>query len=702
MPASGIVIQLHRFFRRTYGLRRRIGLTAEQTSWVARLRGAVRLLVKQGEYATQDPASTTLPLAEVDVLLYCPVAPAGLTIQATQITRIFDKHGISYQLTYYVPPEWPDHPLAEHWVPRARIARPRLMIFMERVDTSLPFFHDTPRVMYTNLDWLKEKDFPWARQYMQVVLHPVDYRLDFIRESFVNARTHLVKWPPVSCIESVNDREMQHSNDDAVINVLYVGNDYDEDSRKHPREVVGAVLSCCNPRLRFSLKFRSALPARIERRLRACDKVEYLSTEILSDEAIEDLYRNADINLIPNASEGNGLSIIEAAAKGVVPAVLDGYPMKTVVDETCGYLLACEELGQKREGTEYRVTEKSLQEFLNGITLEGLKIRRRGLGELQTDLRERTRNLESTLVGLANSQRLPAATPPTAATVAEARRRYWKDPKLVDVYLSTYRRADNLAETLPRLMQACAASPYEHRVTILVDALDNDTYAILKDYVGQIDIVATTAQRGLPFLFNMLHDHQHNQALRTERHPDFINYIQDDCLIQAPEIFFETLVNCYLCFNAYEPIGYVSGYYTRVHPGFEKTRFQNLTAILSDSIDGKHFLAPTHVFDRVGKLTWYFEDGMRRGNPGPLRGSHFDLWQWDESPNATSKQGLVNVVLPGLCTHTADHPDQSTWANDTTDEYIETRIGQGRVYQTRRNRVEVSHDEFFTAPGNKD
>lgn len=701
MPASGTIRQVHRLFRRTYGLRRRMGLTAEQAPWVARVRAAARVLAKQREYAADNPAVTTLPPAEVDVLLYCPVAPAGLTIQATQITRIFERHGISYQLTYYVTPEWADHPLAAHWVPRSRIARPRLMIFMERVDTSLPFFHDTPRVMYTNLDWLKEKDFAWARQYMQVVLHPVDYRLDFIRESFANARTHLLKWPPVSRIEPIAEPETQRLAAGGSINILYVGNDYDPDSRKHPREVVAAVLGCRNPRLRFSLKFRSPLPARIERQLRAAEQVEYLSTELLSDEAMEALYRQADINLIPNASEGNGLSIIEAAAKGVVPAVLDGDPMKTVVDKTCGYLIPCEELGPKREGIEYRVREEALRAFLDDITLDGILARRTGLVALQADLVAREQHLEEALVGLANSQRLPAAAPPPPAVVAEARRQYWKATTLIDVYLSTYQRADHLARSLPALMQACEASPYAHRITVLVDELDEPTYAVLRDYIGRIDIVATTAQRGLPFLFNMLHDHQHNQSLRTERRPDFINYIQDDCLIQHPETFFETLVGCHAHFDAAEPVGYVSGYYTRVHPGFDKTRYRDLTAVRSDSIDGKHFLAPTSVLERVGKLTWYFDDGMRRGNPGPKRGSHFDLWQWDESPNSTSKQGLVNVILPGLCTHIADRPEHSTWDNDTTDARVDARIAEGRVYRTRRGQVELSREEFFSPPAKR-
>lgn len=683
----------------TAPFRKRFGLTADKANWVAQLKSIARIVTKQRQYGNADATVSPLPPVQVDVLIYCPVAVAGLTVQATQIARIFDKHGITYQLTYYLPPEWAEHPLADRWTHPSSILRPGLMLFMERIDWTLPFFHDTPRVMYINLDWLHSEEFPWARQYMQVVLHPVDYRLDFIRESFANARTHLLKWPPVSRIELIEEQESSPQQHEArFINVLYVGNDYDSGSRKHPREVVAAVLGCRNPRLRFWLKFCSPLPARIERQLRAADQVEYLSTELLSDEAMEALYRQADINLIPNASEGNGLSILEAAAKGVVPAVLDGYPMKTVIDETCGYLISCEELGPKREGIEYRVREEALSAFLNDITLGGILTRRRGLKALQADLVAREQHLEDTLVSLANSQRLPAAAPPPAEVVAEARRQYWKATTLIDVYLSTYQRADHLARSLPALMQACEASPYEHRVTVLVDALDEATYALLRDYVGRIDIMATSTQRGLPFLFNMLHDHQHNQSLRTERRPDFINYIQDDCLIQHPETFFKTLVGCHAHFDAAEPLGYVSGYYTRVHPGFKKARYSNLTAVLSDSIDGKQFLAPARVFERVGKLSWYFNDGKPRGNPGPQRGSHFDLWQWDESPCATAKQGLTNVILPGLCTHLADHPGDSTWGNDTTETYVDKRIAEGRIYRTRRARVSVAADEFFTPP----
>lgn len=701
MAGRGILWRLHVMLRRTYRLRQRLRLTAGQTRWVSRFRGMARVAVKGAGYGPQALPAHAVGVSEVDVLLYCPVAPAGLTVQATQVARIFAKHGISFQLTYYVPPEWPEHPLAQYWVPKSRIARPGLMIFMERVDISLPFFHETPRVMYTNLDWLKAQDFPWARQYMEVVLHPVEYRLDFIRESFVNARTHLLKWPPVSRIEAISEEETLRLESRGVINILYVGNDYDSASRKHPREVVSAILGTRNSQLRFWLKFRSSLPALVERRLRAAPQVEYLNTELVSDQEMEELYQKADINLIPNASEGNGLSIIEAAAKGVVPAVLDGYPMKTVIDDSCGYLIPCIELGPKCEGIEYRVHEKTLEAFLDDITLEGISKRRFGLQALQAELIGRESNLEATLLGLANSQRLPGATPPSPRVIEEARRRYWKEPSLIDVYVSTFQRAHHLAYTLPALMQACDASPYEHRVTVLVDALDEATYAVLQAYVGKVNVIATTSQRGLPFLFNMLHDHHQNQAARTERRPDFVNYIQDDCLIQHPESFFETLVECYAHFDAGQPVGYVSGYYTRVHPGFEKTQYQSLTAVLSDSIDGKQFLAPTRVLERVGKLTWYFKDGMRRGNPGPSRGSHFDLWQWDESPYSTTKQGLVNVILPGLCTHIADRPEQSTWDNDTTDNRVDARIHEGRVYRTRKGDVQVSQEEFFTPPAEK-
>jgi len=685
---------------------RHVGLSAENSPRVKRIKDATLVLLGRREYSghggskgssvTSASNYSELPEIQVDVLLYCPVAPAGLTTQATQITRIFDKYGISYQLTYFRKPEWPEHPLAQKWVPRSAIARSGLMIFMERVDTGIRYFHDTPKVMYTNLDWLKEQEFCWARQYMQVILHPVDYRLDFIRASFTNARTHLLKWPPVGSLEAVPlDRE-QRLQSDGDIHVLYVGNDYDSVSRKHPREVVDAILNCGNPRLRFWLKFRSSLPAAVEKRLLSSSNVERLFTTLISDQEMEDIYRSVDINLIPNASEGNGLSIIEALAKGVVPAVLDGYPMKTVIDQTCGYLIPCQEVGRKRQGLEYRTSADDLRSFLESITHDGLLSRQEGLKRMQASLTEREQILEETFLGLVNSQKLPTANPPAPDVVRGSRHRFWKSPKLIDVYLSTYQRPHLLQQSLAALLAACDQSPYEHRITVLADSLDGKTYSILGQYVGKIDIVSTTTRRGLPFLFNMLHDHQHNQSMRTERHPDFINYIQDDCLVRDPSTFFSTLVNCYQHFDAQEPVGYVSGYYTPVHPGFEKTELDGLTVVRSDSIDGKHFFGTPRTLERVGKLTWYFDDGMARGNPGPTRGSHFDLWQWSESPASTSKQGLVNLLIPGLCAHLADKPEESTWSNDTTSQRVKERITEGRVYRTRLGGgVQLAPEEFF-------
>lgn len=681
------------FLNATLPVRERLGLTPAQSRLIRWLRRRITDIRRQREFRQVQQQYRNTQSGAVDVLLYCPVAPAGLTVQGAQLVDIFERHGISFQLTYHVAPKLPDHPLARHWVPREQTSPARMILFMERADPKLPYFHDAFKVMYVNLDWLKPLDFAWGRQYMDVVLHPVDYRLDFVRESFRNARVHLLKWPAMCAVEPLPEEPPASGNDD-YIDVLYVGNDADAKSRKHPFELIEAILACRNPRVRFWLKFRSPLPVHLDLRLRHASNVAYLKAGFLSDEEMEALYRQVDVNVIPNASEGNGLSILEAAAKGVVPAVLDGYPMKTVVDDTSGFLIPCREIGPKRECVEYQTTSEELGTFFENLSDEEVRARGPGLRRLQEDLVERRDRMERTVLGLLHSQKLPAAAPPAGEQVKRSREALLKPVDLIDVYMTTCRRPDFLRETLPVLIDACAQSPYEHRITVMADHLDADTWDVLDAFKGRVNVVASSAKLGLPFMYNQLHDYHRNLCMRTERRPDYVCYIQDDCLIQDPASFFSTLVECREYFDAYEAVGYVSGYYTEVHPGFEKAALNSTTVVRSDSIDGKQFLAPRRLFERIGKLSWYFDDGMPRGNPGPVRGSHFDLWQWKEAPNATSKLGLTNLIIPGLCSHLAARETESTWFNATTAERVAERVAEGRVYDTRGARLQLKEEDF--------
>jgi hypothetical protein len=201
-------------------------------------------------------------------------------------------------------------------------------------------------------------------------------------------------------------------------------------------------------------------------------------------------------------------------------------------------------------------------------------------------------------------------------------------------------------------------------------------------------VLWTKNQQGLPYVWNSLNNLLRNTINRTELSPDYVCYIQDDCYISDPLIYFDAMVGVAADAMA-GYLGFVSGYYTEVHPGFADFDWRGHRVIASDSIDGKNFMASPEVLNSTGGLTWWFNDGTRRGNPGPVRGSHFDLWQWKEAPNSLMQQSRISLVLPDLCQHIAGRAEESTWNNDTTDDAVKRRIEARKIYETRNSAQDL-------------
>jgi len=276
------------------------------------------------------------------------------------------------------------------------------------------------------------------------------------------------------------------------------------------------------------------------------------------------------------------------------------------------------------------------------------------------------------------------------------------DRLLIDVYMTTYRRPDVFAASLRRLLEACAASPFDHRITVIADDIDEETLKTVAPHIGQINLLSSCQQLGMPFGYNLMLQHSDLVAGRTERACDYLCYFSDDCLIEFPGDFFDILVKTHREVLPAHQAGYVSGFYCPLHPGFETRRHRHYTVVLSDSVDGKNFMAPPATLRSVGTVTWRLADGQRRGNPGPgRRGSEVDIWQWRDSPTSLQRQGRVNLIVPGLCSHAATRPEQSTWNNVTTPEFIAERIRQGRYYRTRETEPRLTADQFYRGAGRR-
>ncbi len=638
-----------------------------------------------------------------DVLIWCPISVSGLTTQLSQLTAILKKIGCSYKISYHIDPSV-DHPECAHWIDSSRINRPKVVFFMERY---VPFergFEEAIHVFYVNLDWLKPEAVSVARVYADLIICPVKHRFDELVSTFDNSKVIQLPWPTAATIDMSRARADLEDLQIKPIRVLYVGNDYNERSRKSPFATIKAILACRRTDLVFDLKFRSALPENVKKALAKRPNVDRVIDHPISAGEVEALYEVADVNLIPNECEGNGLSIIEAFAKGVVPAVLDGYPMKDVVTESTGYFIECEEIGSKEWATAYETTSSAISRFLSRLDPDEVRRRKGNIVALENELRQRQTELEAVVQGVLASAGLgdmdkhtdegigpvPHAFSDEALSPVDLKSllskpsfRIFRDPELIDVHLTTSRRADVLAPTIERLLQAISASPFQHRISVNIDDIDPATAKVIERFKDQFQqLTWTGVQMGLPYHWNSIIDQSQAMTARSEKRPDFICYLQDDCAIERPETYFTEMVEAAELLNP-ASLGMVSGYHSSVHKGFGRLSVAGKDYILSDSVDGKNFLVRPKVLYSIGKLPWWFPDGVRRGNPGPVHGSHFDLWQWKESPNCLMRQGRVNIIIPGLCEHSAAASELSTWSNNTTDEAISKRLSSGKIYVTR-------------------
>jgi len=634
-----------------------------------------------------------------DVLLYAPISNSGLTTQAKQLGSFFKTLGISFRITYYVEPKINCF-LNKHLVQENDIGHPRLILLLERYpkfELKGSNWEKAPKIAYINLDWLRENEVIQGKLWTDHIIFPNEHKNDMIREMFPKAKFQVLKWPSS---RKINFRQ-RSIKDNEPINILYVGNDYDEKSRKSPFQLVDAILENKNEKLKFHLKFRKPLPEDIKQMLSDCPSSIELFEGYVSDFQMKELYEKAHINLIPNQCEGNGLSIIESIAEGVIPAALDGYPMKYNIDESFGYLIDCSEIEPKVHANQYEVSKDSILKFFNSISTKSINEKLKKLFSEQFKAADREKGFYNELKNILFDYNIISVN-----RLQDINRRICNlsSRKNIDVFLTTSRRPHLFQQTIKNLVKASDHYQLgEIRLTVIVDNNDKETFKILADYIEQVNIITSNDVKGLPFSFNLLLAYEKIMAERTEKFCDYICYIQDDCLINYPEVFFETMVDVRENALHEGDIGYVSAFYTPIHPGFEIREYNDYHILLSDSLDGKNIFGHRNLFHKVDRLSWYFPNGERRGNPGPVRGSHFDLWQWKESKNATSRQGLVNVIIPGLCSNISEPEKDSTWGNlSDSNEVIKLRQKTGNIYKTRRTVPILHKHHYFNPKSNKD
>ena len=615
-----------------------------------------------------------------DVLIWCPISASGLTTQLEQLVAILKEMNINFKISYHVLPSL-EHPLRDKWIDPIEIKNPKIVFFMERYFPFEVGFANSYQVFYLNIDWFRQDIQSMSMAHADEVIVPTIFKFEEIQKIYGKNRVKYLPWP-ASCDVIFKSEEIDQKG---PIRILYVGNNYDEHSRKNPIAVCDAISKSKNQNFIIDLKFTSAIPKSIKKKLLSNKRVGKVIDYHISRQEMNALYDEADVNLIPNDSEGNGLSIIESYARGVVPAVLAGHPMIEVAHKNAAFHIACEQVGLKEFAPLYKTSVDALTCFFDEVCVKSVREKASNIPKLQEILRQRSfefrvyiENLMLKTNVIASSQK--KLTIQKFRTVDKPIDSENQDI-LIEVFMTTYRRPDVFEQSLKSLLAAIKASPYKHRLTILSDEADAKTTSIISKYRDLIDMTfILKTKMGLPFTWNMILDLSLNTAARTLQPASYLCYLQDDCRIVDTNNYFATMVN--LATKADPSVfGIASGFHTEVHPGFDRTVIDNRTVIVSNSVDGKNLFAPPKTFYTIGKLSWWFPDGKARGNPGPERGSHFDLWQWRESPNSLQKQKRYCFIVPGLCEHIAQTISESTWGNDTTDASVKKRIEQNKIYK---------------------
>jgi glycosyltransferase involved in cell wall biosynthesis len=400
------------------------------------------------------------------VLLWAPISTAGLTVQLEQVARILEKNKFQFRISYHVAPRI-DHPLREHWVDPRDIDRPKLVIYFERFVEFDRGFDAAFKVFYLNLDWLSDLTLRLARTHAKVVFCPTPYRLGDLAREFENSQIVHLPWPAqIDMAPAIDESSAKAAAKAAApLRVLYVGNDYDEVSRKHPFEVVEAVEKLDRDDLVVDLKFRSPLPKEVRQRLLSSPCIGRIVDWPTDQETIAELYAAADVNLIPNACEGNGLSILESWATMTIPAVLDGHPMKDVTSPENSFRIPCSQVSFQKWAPYYQTTAETILDFLSGLTREAVATRMETVRAMAGEMKDREAQLEKQLIscvmmsgmrtrGLRErvqqahrpSRLYPDLAPRGGDRVRdlmfkdEGQRRLMRPPRLIDVMLTSSQR----------------------------------------------------------------------------------------------------------------------------------------------------------------------------------------------------------------------------------------------------------------------
>jgi hypothetical protein len=674
---------IKKFLHNSYQLRYRLKLTAKNNALFYFFK---RLLISEKTDVFKDhQLFKKRDRSIVDHLILAPIDYGGLTVQLEQIIKIYTLLDIKFEITWYAQnkniPEYNHLNNLFISYELAKKKKYKSVFYFERFPI---YWKESFNIFYVNIDQLSRIDLFFSRICADLILYPIKYKSEFFKRFFKFQEFEILSWPSQfenskSNVDLYIEDQTSIDNDNNVINILYIGKNTSHVDRKNLNHVINAIIKNNNPNLKFTIKIIGEISNFEKIKIELCCRSKInLIEKFLSKNEISKLYDDCDLVLIPNSSEGNGLTINEAIEKNKIPIIINGSPMNQYLNTDSAYLIDPNNFIRKNYARYYEVDEKNILQVLNSITIEKNLNKKKKLLEIKDQFYTPLEIFESKINKKLNNY-------------INKGNFYIKNFKMTDleyknklkknIFLlitTTSKRFDLFLNLIKQVESAINNSIHDFYVDIIIDGPCDDKskyHTVLKNLPH--NICFNTVNLGLPFVFKNLKNKITNIQERLMYKFHYIAYFQDD--INYIDInYFDNFVNYSEIFN-YDDILFLTGYKSDLHVGKFFHQYKDKKIYLNSSIDGKNFFIETKKFLKIQSQPPLNSKLRRHGNPGPLTGSNFDLWYSFKAPFAKSKKNITfeNYIQIDPSSKLMKN---STWKNSEEDNTIKQRLKLGKYY----------------------
>lgn len=648
--------------QRTYHFRNRYNLTATKNRFILKIKNKIHSNKIINKHIDQSSY----------ILIYCPIEYGGLTIQLDQIAEILIKKKINFKISWHVSPTNLDSQHVKKFIKINELnnyKKPKLIIYFERFPL-LDKFIMVPSIFYINIDWLDKQSLINSINYADIVAYPIDYKEKTFKSLFRYSFFNKLFWPPNFILKYDKLRKFDQNK----LNILYIGK-FNENSRKNPNILMSSLKKYKFINLNFIIKSIDYLE-----NIKSENNVKILNG-FMTNEKIRLLYEESHIALLCNSSEGNGLTIIEAIEAGCVPVIIDGEPMNSIIPDDCCFKIKRHSFERKKFAKSYFIDEKSLSTTLAKITFQNYLKKYENLIKFKkSEIYKKRHNFENNFLDLLEIYM------PDKKNVGKLNSNQTKliNNKIheIEVYITTSNRFNFFKKSFESIYSAIKKSKHKISINVIIDGHGKDTNNYL-NYLSnyQASIIYHDTSLGLPYTMKFIKFHLKNKYIRLCKSlSGFVCYLQDDCIINDNFNYFDDMVEINYSTLEYDKLGMTSGFKNKIHPGYENIKKNGKNLTLSNTIDGKNLFTFTKKFLQMGEHKFYNNDYKKLGNPGPNRGSQFDIFIWKEDVYFKDK---INVILDNSISliKESKEKENSTWNNSETDDQINDRVKDGRIYR---------------------